>query len=136
MEEMKTLNQAANERMKRIEDSSQTFEKMILELHNNNKAKSEEMAQYERRLTQIGDNTSSRATKVDKLSLAMKSFINVMTDFMGPKNSKVYGSQERQEHLLQLASYLDEDDDMVVDPPNTQPPPGPSEVLRGEDSKK
>lgn len=68
--------------MARIEDSSKSYEQMIFKLHNNNKAKADEMASYEKSLSQIGDDTAKTVNKVDRLNVAIKSFIHVMADFL------------------------------------------------------
>ena len=117
LQEMTNLNREANERISRIETSLINYEKMILELHNNNKAKADEMAKYEQRLTQIGTCTSNTANKVDKLSMAMKSFINVMADVIGPNQTLNHETSERQDHLRQLVSFLEDDEAMDTDGP-------------------
>ena len=141
---MRALNRESSERMKRVEESSQNYETMIKELHNHNRAKAEELttyaeelASYEKRLTQIGKNTSRTEEKVDKLNVAMKSFINVMADVFGP-DSKL-GSQAHQNHLRKLASFLEKEEAMEIDSDQDnkkRPPPGTGDALRGGGSKK
>ena len=144
LDEMRALNQESTLRVSRIEESTKSYEKMLVELHNNNKAKAEEMANYEKRFAQIGKNTAHTANKVDKLSTAMKAFINVMADVFGPNNSNIKGSAERQEHLKELATFLDEEEEnttpMEIDEYGEKrkwtPSPDTEVVLGGEGIQK
>ena len=134
--------------MGRIEDSTKAYDEVMHELHNNNKKKAQEMAKYEARLSQIGETTKSIAMKmdrtdgkVDKLSAAMKTFISVMADVVGPKNSNTSTPEERQRNLKELSSLLDDDDSDELltqeqmeteECSNTITLPGTKDALSGE----
>lgn len=51
LSEMKKMNKASEDRTGRLEKTSNDYESLIKELHENNKLKAAEMAQYETRLT-------------------------------------------------------------------------------------
>ena len=99
---MESLNKQSTERISLLESSNGNYEKMLIELHNNNNVKAQAMEAYEKRLTLISDNTehttkqvdilknnSTRTEKkVDKLRVAMKTFIKVMTYVLGPNKNR------------------------------------------------
>ena len=125
LDEMKTLNKESTNRMIRMEEASKGYDFMLRELHENNKAKALEMTQYEKRLEQISMNTENTSTKVDtlskdtantavkvdKLSLAMKTFIKVMTDVVGPNTNVGSNAISRQNNLRELVTFLEEEEE-------------------------
>ena len=125
LDEMKTLNKESTNRMIRMEEASKGYDFMLRELHENNKAKALEMTQYEKRLEQISMNTENTATKVDtlskdtantavkvdKLSLAMKTFIKVMADVVGPNANVGSNAISRQTNLRELVTFLEEEEE-------------------------
>ena len=148
LEEMRSLNKQSEDRMGRIEDSTKAYDEVMHELHNNNKKKAQEMAKYEAQLSQIGETTKSIAMKMDrtdgkfdKLSAAMKTFISVMADVVGPKNANTSTPEERQRNLKELSSLLDDDDSDELltqeqmeteECSNTTTLPGTKDALSGE----
>ena len=108
-----------------MEEASKGYDFMLRELHENNKAKALEMTQYEKRLEQISMNTENTATKVDtlskdtantavkvdKLSLAMKTFIKVMADVVGPNANVGSNAISRQTNLRELVTFLEEEEE-------------------------
>ena len=98
---------------------------MLRELYENKKAKALETTQYEKRLEQISMNTENTSTKVDtlskdtantavkvdKLSLAMKTFIKVMTDVVGPNTNVGSNDISRQNNLRELVTFLEEEEE-------------------------
>ena len=98
LDEMRQIKKDHTSRTAEIEESVVGFEHMVKELYESNKAKSVEMATYEKRLVQIGSATACNASKVDdlatsmnnkvdKLNLIMEAFINVMADAMWNGNN-------------------------------------------------
>ena len=79
--------------------------------------------------------------KIDKLSAAMKTFISVMADVVGPKNANTSTPEERQRNLKELSSLLDDDDSDELltqeqmeteECSNTTTLPGTKDALSGE----
>ena len=165
LEEMRQIKDDHTSRTSKIEESMEIFDHMVRELHESNKAKSLEMALYQKKLSQIGQTTAHTATKVDdladsmnnkvdKLSLTMKAFINVMADTMtGAKDEAA--KKKQQQNLLALAELLENDaptrppDGMDLEVPleedmesddvnvnNEEPSPDTQGVLGGEGNKK
>ena len=149
LQEMRELNKTSAERMDRMDDSSKTYDNMLRELHQNNMAKSQEMAKYEMRLQQISETTvntnekiDTTNQKVDKLSVAMKHFIQVMADVIGA-NGEDQSSSTSQDDLRQLVSFLEEEEeehaiDMDLEETNNKrkTSPGTEDALGGEGDKK
>ena len=107
LEEMRQLNKNADERMDKFEESTNSFEHMIRELHANNKKKDEQFAKHERRMETISLTTQSTAKKVDNLNTALKSFVKVMASVVGTMTPNQNGDQ--QNALVNISNLLDED---------------------------
>ena len=156
--EMRSIKEDHTSRTERMEDAIEVFDHMVKELHESNKEKSKEMAMYQQRLDQISTTTaltSSKVddlstamnTKVDKLNLTMKAFINVVADAIAGENSK-NSKEQQQQHLIELSKLLEDDivmhaPDMemeetseVSDDNNITPSPGTTDALGGEGSAK
>jgi len=163
LKEMRSLNDSSSQRLQRIEEDSSNYgkmmkehEQMMKELHANNMAKATEIASYEKRISQIGQDTAATASKmnttaiivdntalkVDKLHTAMKAFVKVMADAVGVNNNALNVADDKRQHLLELADFLENDDsdtDMDdEDPYRTQDTPSPDAetVLGGEGIQK
>ena len=117
LEEMKALNDEAKDRMVRIEESSNTYDSMLQQLHQNNMAKAQEMAKYETRFEQISTTTANTNQKVDKLNYAMKTFIKVMADVIGTNSSNetTTSSQENLHNLVQFLEEQEQENDTCMD---------------------
>ena len=142
LEDMKALNRSSDERMNRIEESTNNFENMLREMHDNNKKQAKELMHYEERLETITTLTAATSTKVDRLNVAVKSFIQVMADVVGTMSSTGL-DKEKKERLVGITTYLDDhvsdDDDMELDEIDTKkrkPPPGTVDALGGGGGKK
>ena len=152
LNEMIQIRKEHSTRTTKIEESVEVFEVMVKELHASNKEKSKEMASYERRLTQIGQSTAKTSatvedlkktmnTKIDKLNLTMKAFINVMSDAVR-KDHEGVDVVKQQQHLLELSQLLEVDalgQEMDLEDSNfgtQEPSPGSGEALGGEGNKK
>ena len=152
LNEMIQIRKEHSTRTTKIEESVEVFEVMVKELHASNKEKSKEMASYERRLTQIGQSTAKTSatvedlkktmnTKIDKLNLTMKAFINVMSDAVR-KDHEGVDVVKQQQHLLELSQLLEVDalgQEMDLEDSNfgtQEPSPGSEEALGGEGNKK
>ena len=123
--EMKLIKENHTSRTEKLEEAIEVFDHMVKELHESNKEKSKEMAVYQQRLAQIAASTSRTSTKVDdlanamntkvdKLNLTMKAFINVMADTMCPDKSH-HSREQQQQHLLDLSNLLE--DKVLTQPP-------------------
>ena len=144
LEEMRQLNKTADERMNMFEESTNSFEHMIRELHANNKKKDEQFATHERRMETISVTTQSTAKKVDNLNIALKSFVKVMAAVVGTMTSNQ--NVDQQNALENISNLLDEDtssqseDEMELDDDDTtrkrKPPSGTQDALRDGGSKK
>ena len=80
-------------------------------------------------------------TKIDKLNLTMKAFINVMSDAVR-KDHEGVDVVKQQQHLLELSQLLEVDalgQEMDLEDSNfgtQEPSPGAREALGGEGNKK
>ena len=152
LDEMTQIRKDHTDRSEKMEDSVEVFEHMIRELHESNKEKSKEIAQYEKRLGQLGmvtaKNTSAvqdlkttMGNKMDILNLTMKAFIIVMADTVC-KDKIETDTKQQKKNLLELSKLLEEDvrsQDMDLEESeyNTQEPlPGSGEALGGKGNKK
>ena len=109
---MKKMNKDATSRLSKMEKENESFEIMMKELHENNKAKAQAMEQYEQRLTQISSNTANTSNKVDSIeskmdrsNMVMKQFIGVMAEVLGP-NGGLGGNASNKQNLRNLANFL------------------------------
>ena len=140
LEEMRQLNEQSVLRMQRIESKTNDYDALIRELHANNRAKADEMMQYEKRLQQISNNTTETVCKVDKLNVTMKKFIEVMVNILGPKQQPTQGCEDERQGLMELVNFLAEDQDNVsmdasVQNKKHKPSPDGDSVLGGEGSR-
>ena len=150
LDEMKKMNKDATSRLSKMEKENESFEIMMKELHENNKAKAQAMEQYEQRLTQISSNTANTSNKVDSIeskmdrsNMVMKQFIGVMAEVLGP-NGGLGGNASNEQNLRNLANFLDEEEgaeEQLNNMFNTKKQkPSPDEdndvVMGGEGSKK
>ena len=148
LEEMRKLNDASSNRLRRLEDSGSKYEQMMEQIHENNLAKANEMASYEKRICQIGKDTAmtaekvnTTAGKVDKLHTSVKALVTLMTDALVAKNPLINGSEEKQKCLQQLSDFLNESDasedsGMEYDVEYIPPSPDAKHVLGGEGIQK
>ena len=158
LQEMQQISKEHTARANKIEESVEIFDSMVKELHQSNKAKSQEMETYKKRLDQIGAATESTAkkvdvltttmnNKVDKLNLTMKAFINVMTNVVKNGNIIDSGDSDQEHNLNILSDLLEEDvhddhmdiDDVAQDRGKTKksrPSPDTKDVLGGEGSRR
>jgi len=153
LEEMKQISEEHSARTVKMEESVEVFDHMVKELHASNRAKSNEMVAYKKRLEQIGTTTAETAVKVDKLAvsmndkvdklnLTMKAFINVMADAICNGGNDLNTSTKQKKNLIELSQLLEVDNDtMEIDDSSdetktSKPSPGASDALGSEGFQK